>query len=194
MSGQALLGADHHAGDGDLVGLAHRLEEQVVRLVGAAVGRQVIRVVVVDRVDLVLVHELLDVDRARLLGIERVELLGLDDHVAVLGDLEALDDLLERHFFPGLGRDALLLDARTRLLFELVEADGLLVDGAVELHGHVDEPEADGATPDCASHGLCITASAGFHPPAGKKLPLGDHAGGQSCLSSPHAAGRSERG
>src|SRR5919197_452299 len=39
------------------------------------------------------------------------------------------------------------------LLVDLVEADRLAVDRAVELHGHGDEPEADGAGPDRTGHG-----------------------------------------
>jgi hypothetical protein len=82
-------------------------------------------VVVVDRVDLREVDEVLDVDRARALGVERVELVRGDDHVPVLGELEPLDDLLVRDVVAGFGVHALLLDAVARLLVELVEPHGL---------------------------------------------------------------------
>ena len=91
---ELLLGAQHDAGDRDLVGLLHRPEQQPVRLRRALVGDEVVRVVVVDGVDLVEVHEVLDVDRARLLRVQRVELVGRDDDVAVLRQLVALDDLV----------------------------------------------------------------------------------------------------
>ena len=49
---ELLLGADHDVRDADLAGLAHRLEQQPVRLRAAGAGREVVGVVVVDRVDL----------------------------------------------------------------------------------------------------------------------------------------------
>ena len=68
---ELLLGAQHDAGDGDLVGLLHRPQQEPVRLRRALVGDEVVRVVVVDGVDLVEVDEVLDVDRARLLRVQR---------------------------------------------------------------------------------------------------------------------------
>ena len=72
---EVLLGAQHDAGDADAAARAHRLEQQPVGL-GAARGRRdVVRRVVEDRVDLRAVDEVLDLDRAAALGIERLELL-----------------------------------------------------------------------------------------------------------------------
>ena len=122
---ERLLGADDDAGDRHLARRLHRVEQQPVRLGRALVRHEVVRVVVVDRVDVLEVDEVLDVDRARALGIERVELVGRDHDVAVLGQLEALDDLVERHLLPGLGVHPLLLDPVSRLLVELVEPHGL---------------------------------------------------------------------
>ena len=64
---ELLLGADDDARDRDLARLAHRVEQQPVGLGAAGAGREVVGVVVVDRVDLVEVDEVLDVDRPRLL-------------------------------------------------------------------------------------------------------------------------------
>jgi hypothetical protein len=61
------------------------------------------------------------------------------------GDLVALDDVLERDLVAGGRIDPLLADPCARLGRELMEADGLGGGGALELDGHVDEPEADGA-------------------------------------------------
>ena len=60
----------------DLARLAHRVEQQPVGLGAAGGRREVVGVVVVDRVDLGEIDELLDVDRLRRLRIERVELVG----------------------------------------------------------------------------------------------------------------------
>ena len=75
---ERLLVADDDLRDGDLVRLAHRVEQELVRLRPARPGRQVVRVVVEDRVDLGQVDEVEDVDRLRAPRLERVELAGLD--------------------------------------------------------------------------------------------------------------------
>ncbi len=108
--------------------------------------------VVVDRVDLGQLDELLDLDRAGLLGRQRVQLPGLDHDVAFGRDLESLDDLLVGNLFSGLGIDALLGDAHARLAGQLVEADRLAVQGAVELHRDAHQSEADRAGPHRAGH------------------------------------------
>jgi len=97
--------------------------------------------VVVDRVDLGEVDELLDVDRLGRLGIERVELLGVDQDVAIGAELIPLDDLLERHLIAGRRIHPFLADPGAGLAGELVEADRLRGGGAVELDGDVDEPK-----------------------------------------------------
>jgi len=109
-------------------------------------------VVVVDRVDLDEVHELFDVDRLRGLRIERLELLRRDQHVAIGRYLISLDDLLERYLLIGGGIDPLLLDPRAGLGGELVKADRLRRGCAVQLDGHVDQPEADRARPNRTGH------------------------------------------
>ena len=149
---EALLLADDDLGDRDAVGVAHRLQQQPVGLRAAGPGRQVVRVVVEDRVDLVEVDEVLDVDRLGLGRLDGVEFGGVDHHVAVRRDLIALDQILVGDLLPGGGVDALLRDPRARLGVELVEADRLAVDRAVQLDGHGDEPEADGAGPDRTGH------------------------------------------
>ena len=80
------------------------------------------------------------------------ELVGLDDHVAVGAQLVALDDVLVGHLVAGRRVDALLLDAHPRLRVQLVEANGLATDGAVELHRNGDEAEGDRTGPNGSRH------------------------------------------
>ena len=115
--------------------------------------------VIKDRVDLRELDEVLDVDRLGLLGLQRVELAGLDHDVAVGRDLEAFDDLLVGDLLVALRVHALLRDAVVRLARELVEAHGLAVHGAVQLHRHRDQPEADRACPDGTGHVTSSTTS-----------------------------------
>ena len=61
-----------------------------------------------DRVDLRELDEVLDLDRPGLLGLQRLELAGLDDHVAVGRELEALDDVVVGDLIAGRRVDALL--------------------------------------------------------------------------------------
>src|SRR6185295_1185124 len=69
-------------------------------------------------------------------------------------DLIALDDLLVGDLLAvGLGHP-LVPDARAVARAKLAEAHGLPRHGAVELHGHVQEPEADRSAPNRPSHRL----------------------------------------
>ena len=118
-------------------------DEQRVGLLGALVGAQVVGVLEVDGVDLVEVDEVLDLDRAGLLGVELGQLVAAQRHVLVGGELVALDDVVVGDLLAvGLG-DALVAHAGAVLLAQLAEAHGLLRDRAVQLHGHVQQPEAD---------------------------------------------------
>ena len=150
---ELLLGADDDGRDRDAARVAHGLEQQPVGLGAARPGREVVRVVVVDRVDVVERDEVLDLDRLRLLGIERLELARLDQHVAIGRELIALDDVLVGHLVARRRIDALLLDAHAGLAVELMKAHGLARHGGVELDGDGHQPEGDGACPDRPWHG-----------------------------------------
>ena len=127
--------------------------------------RQVVGVVVVDRVDVGELDEVLDLDRLGLLGLQRLELAGLDDHVAVGRELEALDDVVVGDLVARRGVDALLRDAHAGLAAELVEAHGLAVDRAVELDGDGDQAERDRTGPDRARHGCQVSPMRPAIPP-----------------------------
>src|SRR4029079_7500987 len=84
--------------------------------------------------------------------LERLELAGLDQDVAVLGDLVALDDVLVGDLLAVLGVHALVLDPRAGLARELVKPHALAIERAVQLHGHGDHAEADSSGPHRAGH------------------------------------------
>ena len=109
--------------------------------------------VIEDRVDLGELDEVLDLDRLGLLGLECLQLAGLDHDVAVGCKLIALDDVPVGDLLTRARIDALLRDAHARLARELVEAHALAIQGAVELHGHAHHPEADRAGPHRTGHG-----------------------------------------
>ncbi len=92
--GEVLLVPDHDLGDRDLVRLLERAPEQPVRLLGAVLRREVVGLAEVDRVDLVQVDEVADVDRLRQLDVEAVEVLVLERVVAALLHLEAADHVV----------------------------------------------------------------------------------------------------
>src|SRR5207302_3051438 len=69
-----------------------------------------------------------------------------------LGHLVALHDVLVGHFLAGLLRHPLVADPGVGARLELVEGEVLMVDGGIQLHRHVDEPEADGSGPDGSRH------------------------------------------
>ena len=149
---EALLAAHHDAPDRDLVERLHRVDEQRVRLLAALVGHEVVGLLEVERVDVVEVDELLDLDLVAPLRAQRLDLARLDDHVLALRDLEAVHDLVGGHLVAGLVGDLAVADARAGPLLELVEAHVFALRRADELHGHLDESEADRPGPDRAGH------------------------------------------
>ena len=144
--------------------------------------------VVVDRVDVVERDEVLDLDGLRLLGIERLELAGLDEHVAVGRQLVALDDVLVGDLVAGRRVDALLLDAHAGLAVELVEAHGLARHRGVELDGDGHQPEGDGTGPDRPGHGCRVCPQRRVPPRQGAL-----HAEERVGASTPYPGSRRQR-
>ncbi len=92
--------------------LAQRLGEQRVGLGAALVGREVVGLVEVHRIDRRERHELGDVGHVRAGFLHRLQLLGREDHVLVLGEFVALDHVLARDRDLFLDAEVLLLQAR----------------------------------------------------------------------------------
>ena len=95
-----LLVADHDLGDRDLAGFLERPDEQPVGLLGAVLRLEVVGLAEVDRVDLVQVDEVADVDRLRQLDVEPIEVLVVERDIAALLDLEAADDVVVVDVLP----------------------------------------------------------------------------------------------
>jgi hypothetical protein len=116
--------SQHNPADRDHVHVADGLADHRKGIVSdLAVGTKVIRSDDVAGIDLLALHELVDIDGAR--GLQRHVFklfLGHFD-VAVGVDLEAPDDVLVRYFLTGLGVDARILDAMAGVLVDLIEAD-----------------------------------------------------------------------
>src|SRR6185295_17637188 len=157
---ELLLVAHHVRDDPDEARLLHRADEQRVWLLGPLRRAEVAGALEVDRVDLVRVDEILDVDRAVALPCRGLEVLVRQVDVLPLRDLVALDDLVVRDRLPLLLADLVVADSRVVLLVEEVEADVPLVDRAVHADGHVDEAERDGAGPDRPGHEGVLPVSA----------------------------------
>ncbi len=120
----------HHATDGDLVHLADGLPDHREGVVtDLAVGPQIVGSDEISRIDLGLLHELVDLDGAR--GFKRylLELLlcHLDEGVGV--DLVALDDVLVGDFLAVVHVDLGVLDPVAGLAIELVERNLLTLRG-----------------------------------------------------------------
>src|ERR1700738_275219 len=101
-------------------GIASWLSDMLTDL---SVRGNVIGIVQVQFVDLVLGHELVDVDRALALDRDSFELLGIKLDIFTLSDLIALDDICRIHLIGRFGIYITVLDAMASLLIELVKAD-----------------------------------------------------------------------
>ena len=144
----------HDAGDGVLLLLGHGLVDDGERAgTGLAFGHEVVRLAAeVERVDLLLGHEGVDVHRLVALGTQLVQLLGLDGDVLALGVLVPRDDLIVRDL--AVDRAGLLVvDAGVAVAVELVQMNlAAAVGGGVRLDRDRDETELEIAGPDRTSH------------------------------------------
>ena len=80
----------------------------------------VVVLLVEDRIDLIGVHELLDVDDLAPVARRGLDLVLLENDVLIRLDLIALDDLLVRDLAILLGADPAVLDGRAVLRVDLV--------------------------------------------------------------------------
>ena len=121
---------------------------RICLLAALAVRHDVVGPLVVALVDLLLGHELVDVDGVGVLELDGVDLLGLDLDEFALGQLIAPALVVLVDDPPGLFVDHLLAQAVAGLLVDLVEP-GLvrLAGGRIERHRTGDEGELEIAFP-----------------------------------------------
>ena len=138
------LAARRPATDGRELRFLHRFDQQAVRLVRAFVGREVVRLVEVHRIDRLDRHELRDLHRVGAGLFERLDLLRRELHVLVLGELVALDHFVALDDRAVLDADVLLPQARAAVLVQHVEGNRVLgLRRRVQLHGDSDQSERD---------------------------------------------------
>src|SRR6202171_1773321 len=149
---QALLdGTDHHdvllaaggpAPERAALGLAQRACEQREGRGATLVRGEVVRRVAVNRVDRFDGHEFGDFGRVRADLLHRLQLLGTEHHVLVLGEFIAFDHVLARDRDLLLDAEVLLLQARPAALVQQVERDrAARLGGRIELHRNRHQPE-----------------------------------------------------
>jgi len=107
--------------------MLERFGQQAIGAI-ASLGRpQVVDFLKVFAIDLCQRDEFQDIDRARRLLLERLELVRREDDVLILREFVALDGVVAAdNLVVVLGTDVLLLEARTALLVQHVERDARL--------------------------------------------------------------------
>src|SRR5690606_25362123 len=97
----------------------------------------------------------------RLMGLRRGRGdVGLvDHHVAALVVLEGLDDLLPRHFLPGVRVDALEADRLAVARVQHAERQVVAARARHQRDGHVEQSEAEVAGPDRSGHAVARRSS-----------------------------------
>jgi hypothetical protein len=144
-----LLAAGRVRGHADEPGLEHRVVEQLVRALAALVRPEVVALLDVQRIDRGPRHELLERDRLRRDRVERLELLGREDHVLALAVLVALHRVLAVDDLVALRADVLLAEPGAVRVVQHVEVDvSARLVRRVELRRDRDEPERDGRGTD----------------------------------------------
>ena len=138
----------------DIAGLDHGLAQQAVGFVATLVWPEQARLLEVDGVDLLDRDELLDLDRAVTLLLERLELVLTHHDVLVARVLVAPHGLRARDRLIALATGVTLLEPAAVLLMQHAEAHGLGAGGGVDLDRNRHEAERDRARRDRAScHG-----------------------------------------
>src|SRR5262249_19870733 len=106
--------------------------------------------------------------------LERLQLLGGEDHVLVLGELVALHQVLTGHDLVVHRAPDLLLDAALALVVELIERDlRRALGGRVQLHRDVHQAEGDCPRADRASRHDSVDIPPSAWPPADVRLATG---------------------
>ena len=149
---EPLLVADRDLRDCRQALRLQRLDQQRERFRARLVRFQVVGALVEDGVDLLELHERLDRDRLPRRQGQLVEVVVVEDDVAVLGVLVAAHDLVVGHLAVEVGIPAQLLHARVVLAVKLAEGDILALGGGEEAHGNGDHSETDRASPDRSRH------------------------------------------
>jgi hypothetical protein len=159
-----LLAPGRPAAERAALRLAQRARQQRVGLVAALVGREVIRLVEVDRVDGFERHKLGDLRRVRADLLHRLQLLGREHHVLVFRELIALGHVFARHRHLFLDAEVLLLQPRPAGLVQQVEGDRpARLGGREKLDRYRHQPERYGQTRDgSCRHCPCLLPSFSF--------------------------------
>src|SRR5439155_3723968 len=152
--------------------------EQRVRLHPGLLGYHVVGLLEVQRIDLLEVDELHDVDGPTGLHGNRGEVPVLQHDVLVLLVLVALHDVLEGNFLATGGARSLVLDAPVVLVVELIEAKRLLLRRREQADRDRDQAEGDRPFP----HGPWPDT------PPGKKRP--PNRGSNIVLPPPDPSGQ----
>src|SRR5487761_54712 len=131
------------------LGLLERLREERIGFRAALVGREIVSLVEVDRIDRLDGDELRDVDRVGAGLLHGLDLRRLEGDVLVLGELVTLHHVVALDDGAVLETDVLLPEARAAPFVQQVEGDRVpRLRRAVELDGYRDEPERDGVRSD----------------------------------------------
>jgi len=133
--------------------------QQRVRGLALVAGAEVVGALVEVGVDLLVGHEVVDVQPACLRARGRGDLVVGQLDPPALADLVALDDVLVLDLLAVLGADAAMLDPGAVLGVDLVEAHGLRFGRGIDLDRHSHEAEGDRPVPDRA-HGGNLPAAA----------------------------------
>src|SRR6185312_3528674 len=131
-------------GDSASPALTQRGHEQRKGLSPTLVRRQIVGPLEINRIDGGERHELRDVDTVTAGLLQRLQLLGSEHHVLVLGELVALDDLLPPDHLLLLLANILLLQPRAILRMQQVKAHPLRADRRrVQLYRDRHQSEGD---------------------------------------------------
>jgi len=139
---------DGDLGDGGAPGFLKRAFKQDEGLSAGLLGREVIALLVIDRIDLVQLDEVRDVDVMDRADWQAVQVLFGDRDVLAFGKFVSTFHILPRHFLFVDRTPTEVLQASAAVFVEEVEAHIAGLGGGEEAHRDADHPKGNGAAPD----------------------------------------------
>src|SRR5262245_17399173 len=138
--------------NGYLTRCLERFPEKRVSFVSSLAAFHEIRLIEEKRVYLIKPDEVDDVHSLSRLHIGAGEVLIAKDDVSAFLILEAFDDLVPWDFFPVLFCNTLVIHGTQIRLAQKVEMQFFTASRRIERNRYVDQPETDGAFPDCTHY------------------------------------------
>ena len=151
-AGEILARFDHNLGDADLVAILKRVTQECIGFIAAFLRLKIVWLVEEDRVDLIQIHKILNIDRLGCFDINPVKVFFFQNDIFAFFVLVTFDDLVPRNFFAVLLRNTPVIHGTEIAFSQQTKLKFFAPRRRIKSDGNINEAKADAAFPDCARH------------------------------------------